>query len=146
MTRTALAKALGVDEKSLRNWQKRPDAPKEKTVEAWAPYITANHLAKGMTRASYAELREEKIKEEIRLLKLKAAREEGKTIATAEVESFTKDWMATIDLVLTSELEVNAPPLLTGKSIVEIREAMRSVHDRIRDATAHGLLKWKPAD
>jgi hypothetical protein len=47
--------------------------------------------------------------------------------------------------MLTSELEVNAPPLLSGKSIVEVREEMKAIHDRIREATKTGLLKWQPA-
>jgi len=144
MSRRALAAALGVDEKALRDWEKRPDAPKERTVEAWQPYIEANHLGKGMTRASYAQLREEKIREEIRLLKLKAQREEGKTILVDEVSDFLKDWTANLDMALTAELEVNSPPLLAGKSVVEVREALRAVHDRIREATRNGLLKWKP--
>ena len=52
--------------------------------------------------------------------------------------------MAKMDLLLSSELEVNAPPLLAGKSILEVREEMRRIHDRIRDATKNGLLKWQP--
>ena len=69
---------------------------------------------------------------------------EGRIIEQETVSEFLRDWMAKMDLLLSSELEVNAPPLLAGKSILEVREEMRRIHDRIRDATKNGLLKWQP--
>lgn len=136
------AEGVSVVEGTLRLHQKRGDAPKNLTVEAWKPYLEA-HASKAVTTKSLAELREEKLKEEIRLLKLKAQREEGKTILVDEVSGFLKDWTARLDMALTAELEVNAPPLLAGKSIVEVREGLRAVHDRLREATKNGLLKWE---
>ena len=140
MSRRALAAALGVDEKALRDWEKRPDAPKERTVEAWQPYIEANHLGKGMTRASYAQLREEKIREEIRLLKLKAQREEGKTIPIADVLGYISRLGAKWDQLLTLKLETEIPARLVGKDIVAARAEARAVHDEIREVCNAGIV------
>lgn len=140
MSRRQRAKELGVDEKALRDWEKREDAPKDGKVETWQAYIEANHLAKGMTRKSYAELREEKIKEEIRLLKLKAQREEGKTLAHEDVRGYLARLSAKWDQLLTLKLETEIPARLVGKDIVAARAEARAVHDEIREICNAGIV------
>lgn len=140
MSNRKLAAALGVDEKALRNWLKRPDAPKGKTLEVWQAYIEANHLAKGMTRRSYAELREEKIKEEIDLLRLKKRREEGNSIAIEDVRGYLSRLAAKWDQLLTQKLETEIPARLQGKDIVAARAEARAVHDEIREVCNAGIV------
>lgn len=141
MTRRGLARALGVDESSIRDWEDRSDAPKEMTVEAWKPYIEASHLAKGMTRKSYAELREEKIKEEIDLLRLKKLREEGRTLSLEDVQAYLSRLSARWDQLLTLKLETEIPARIIGKDIVAARAEARAVHDEIREICNAGIVE-----
>jgi transcriptional regulator with XRE-family HTH domain len=140
MSRRQLAKELGVDEKALRQWETRPDAPQSKDVAEWKAYIEANHLAKGMTRQSYADLREEKIKEEIALLRLKKRREEGKTILIDDVREYLGRLGAKWDQLLTQKLETEIPARLVGKDIVAARAEARAVHDEIREICNAGIV------
>ena len=133
------AHGVSVDEKTLRNCQKRGEAPKEMTVAAWKPFLE-EFLKKGITRKSLADLREEKLKEEIRLLKLKAAREEGKTIALADVLGYMSRLSAKWDQLLTLKLETEIPARLLGKDIVAARAEARAVHDEIREVCNAGIV------
>jgi hypothetical protein len=134
------AAELGVDEKSLRNWQKLPGWPKDGTADEKRAYIAANHLAKGMTRATYAELREAKIKEEIDLLRIKKRREEGNSIAIEDVRGYLSRLAAKWDQLLTLKLETEIPARLVGKDIVAARAEARAVHDEIREVCNAGIV------
>jgi hypothetical protein len=134
------ATELGVDEKTLRNWQKLPGWPKHGTTAERQAFIEANHLAKGMTRRGYAELREEKIKEEIDLLRIKKRREEGNSLAIEDVRGFLRRLSASWDQLLTQKLETEIPARLQGKDIVAARAEARAVHDEIREVCNAGLV------
>jgi hypothetical protein len=141
ISRAKFAESLGCDEKSLRRWEVRPDAPKERDLDTWRAYIEAQGLAKGMTGKSYAELREDKIREEIALLALKRKKEEGKTYDAADVKRYLSQLGAKWHQLLTQKLEVDIPARLLGKNIVEARAEARAVHDEIREICNAGIVE-----
>lgn len=139
----ALAEQLGCEVRTLRNWQKLDGAPSGLNVEAWLKFRDE----RGLGRQRGADLHALKV--QIAEQDLERKRHEnavlrGESIPANEIRDFLREWAAKLDLLLTSELETNAPPLLDGKPIAEIRVTMRDVHDRIRAATARGLLSWEP--
>ncbi len=143
VSRAKFAELLGFDEKSLRRWELRPDAPKERDVETWRAYIEAQALAKGATGKSYAELKEDKLREEIDLLRLKKSKEEGRTVAVENVRDYLSRLAAKWDQLLLQKLEVEIPARLLGKTIVEARAEARAVHDEIREICNAGIVGAK---
>jgi hypothetical protein len=142
-TQRAVAAALRISTESIRLYRKLKGAPAGWNIEEWRTFVEQ----RGLNKASSDVLSELKVliaQEELKKKGRENAVAEGRIIEQETVSEFLRDWMAKMDLLLSSELEVNAPPLLAGKSILEVREEMRRIHDRIRDATKNGLLKWQP--
>jgi hypothetical protein len=142
-TQRAVAAALRISTESIRLYRKLKGAPAGWNIEEWRTFVEQ----RGLNKASSDVLSELKVliaQEELKKKGRENAVAEGRIIEQETVSDFLRDWMAKMDLLLSSELEVNAPPLLAGKSILEVREEMRRIHDRIRDATKNGLLKWQP--
>lgn len=142
-TQRAVAAALKITTESLRLYRKLRGAPAGWNIEEWRTFIEQRGLAKASSDV-LSELKVLIAQEELKKKGRENAVAEGRIIEQETVSDFLRDWMAKMDLLLSSELEVNAPPLLAGKSILEVREEMRRIHDRIRDATKNGLLKWQP--
>jgi len=138
-----VAAALNCSAESLRTWSKLKGAPASWDIAEWRRFVDTNNLNKGNS-VSLATLKVEIAHEELKKKRRENSVAEGKMIEEGTVQDFLRDWMAKLDMALTSELEVNAPPLLAGRSVVEVREKLREVHDKIRDATKNGLLKWTP--
>ena len=135
----ALAEACNVDVRTVRNWQKRPDYPKNALagdVRKWADGLG---LGRGAKHASYSELREEKLREEIALLRLKKRKEEGKAIASEDVFAYLGRLAAKWDQLLTQKLDVEIPVRLQGKDIVAARAEAQLVHDEIREICNAGI-------
>jgi hypothetical protein len=143
-TQRAVAATLKITTESLRLYRKLRGAPAGWNVEEWRTFIEQRGLAKASSDV-LSELKVLIAQEELKKKQRENAVAEGKIIEQETVADFLREWTAKLDLMLTSELEVNAPPLLSGKSIVEVREEMKAIHDRIREATKTGLLKWQPA-
>lgn len=142
-TQRAVAAALRISTESIRLYRKLKGAPAGWNIDEWRTFVEQ----RGLNKASSDVLSELKVliaQEELKKKGRENAVAEGRIIEQETVSDFLRDWMAKMDLLLSSELEVNAPPLLAGKSILEVREEMRRIHDRIRDATKNGLLKWQP--
>jgi len=138
-----VAAALNCSGESLRIWAKLKGAPASWDIVEWQRFVDANNLNKGNS-VSLAALKVEIAQEELKKKRRENAVAEGKMIAEDVVRDFLRDWMAKLDMALTAELEVNTPPLVAGRSVADVRERLREVHDRIRDATKSGLLKWTP--
>jgi hypothetical protein len=142
-TQRAVAAALRISTESIRLYRKLKGAPAGWNIEEWRTFVEQ----RGLNKASSDVLSELKVliaQEELKKKGRENAVAEGRIIEQETVSEFLRDWMAKMDLLLSSELEVNAPPLLAGKSILEVREEMRRIHDRIRDATKNGHHKWQP--
>jgi hypothetical protein len=84
-----------------------------------------------------------KLKADAEMARIKVEQARRETIDRHEVSDYLRAWTAKLDLLLTAELENNAPNLILGKPIDEIRSEMRQMHDRIRDATRRGLRAWE---
>lgn len=138
-----VAAALNCSAEALRTWSKLKGAPGTWDIEEWRRFVDANNLNKGNS-VSLAVLKVEIAQEELKKKRRENAIAEGRMIEEGVVQDFLRDWMAKLDMALTAELEVNTPPLVAGRSVPEVRECLRGVHDRIRDATKNGLLKWTP--
>jgi len=85
----------------------------------------------------------EKLTAEAEMAKIKLSQARGDTIDREEVADFLQSWTAKLDMLLTSELETGLPNRLLGQSIEVLRYELRECHDRIRAATARGLLTWE---
>ena len=131
---------MGVDEKTMRLWQQRDDAPQTADFGVWSEYVQLHGLAMQVTRKSYADLREEKIKEEIELLRLKKRKEEGKAISMEDALSYLGRLAAKWDQLLTQKLDVETPARLQGKDIVAARAEALAIHDEIREVCNAGIV------
>lgn len=139
-----LARQLGVDEKTLREWKKREDAPGPNDVDGWKKYIEANGLGVRAS-ASIVQLRAEKLAVETRILKLKEKRENRQLVEVEEVRRHLAVMAAKFDQLLTQKIDGELPARVVGKDIVATRAECRAVHDEIREITATGLSNWNPA-
>lgn len=134
-----LAERLGITPRQLRNVRALPGAPASPDDEAW-PVFYEQH---GRNLGSQS-LRDQKLAEEIALLRIKRAQAEGQTVALADMEAFMRRFSAQLDQLLTMKLETEAPARVQGKEIVDLRREMRAIHDEIREAYNAGLLAWRP--
>jgi hypothetical protein len=134
-----LCDALACDNRTLRRWRKHPDAPGTNDVAAWAAFKERHGLGRGGSQTK-AELQEEKLRRENRLLDLKIAREEGKTIFAEDVKAYLVSLSAKWDQLLTLKLETEIPARLIGKDIVAARAEARAVHDEIREICNAGIV------
>jgi hypothetical protein len=85
----------------------------------------------------------EKLRADAEMSRIKVQQARRETIDRNEVADYLRAWTAKLDLLLTAELENNAPNLVLGRPIDEIRSEMRQMHDRIREATRRGLRAWE---
>jgi hypothetical protein len=85
----------------------------------------------------------EKLSAEAEMAKIKLGQARGDTIDREAVADFLQSWTAKLDMLLTSELETGLPNRLVGQPIEVLRYELRECHDRIRAATARGLLTWE---
>lgn len=97
-----------------------------------------NHSAKTLNEAKLT-----KLKADAEMARIKVAQARRLTIDRGEVSDYLKSWAARLDMMLTAELENNAPNLVLGLPIDQIRSEMRDLHDRIREATRNGLKTWE---
>jgi hypothetical protein len=143
-TSKQLAKELGCDERTMARWRDRPDAPKSDDVAQWRAYMDANGLGRDTSKTK-TQLQEAKLAEEIALLKIKRAQAEGSTVGVEEMAAYVAAFSARLDQLLTQKIEVELPPRVQGKDIVEIRREARAIHDEIRETYNSRLAEWKPA-
>ncbi|MCC6414608.1 MAG: hypothetical protein IT582_01690 [Opitutaceae bacterium] len=144
-SRRALARELGVDEKSLRQWERLPGAPQDRDPAIWRAFIEEHDL--GVTSGASPELRAlraEKMAVETRLLKLKERQQEGRTADIEAVRDYLTKLGAKFDLLLTQKVETELPARVVGKDIVAARAECRAVHDEIREIVNAGFSEWDP--
>ena len=123
----------------------RPDAPKGTDVAEWRVFMEQNGLGREASKTK-TQLQEQKLTEEIALLRLKRAQAEGSTVEVADMAAYVAGFSARLDQLLTQKLEVELPPRVQGKDIVEIRREARAVHDEIREIYNARLHEWKPPE
>ncbi len=135
---SALADAFGVSRQQVWIWRKKPDAPKTPDDPAWPEWVDRNRVR------SDGNLRDQKLQEEIAILKLKRRQAEGASMSIDEMGAFVARFSAKLDQLLTMKLETELPARIQGKEIVAVRQEVRAIHDEIREIYNAGLLEWKP--
>lgn len=144
ISRRKLATLLGCDEGALRKWEKLPDAPKSRDVEAWKAWVAAGHITRPQG-SGYAAKREAKMEVETRLLLLKEQKERGRLAEIAEVKEYLARLGAKFDQLLSQKIDTELPARVVGKDIVAARAEARTIHDEIREAVNAGISQWTPS-
>lgn len=83
-----------------------------------------------------------KLQADAEMAKLKLAEAKRKVIGRDVVSNYLRHWVARLDVLLTAELEHNLPSVLLGEPIDMIRKELRDCHDRIREASKRGLVRF----
>ena len=109
----------------------------------WKAFLEANGLGREKSKTK-TQLQEAKLVEEIAILRLKRAKEEGNSLPIEEMGDWAARFSAKLDQLLTLKLESEAPARVVGKDIVAVRAELRAVHDEIRGIYNSGLTEWKP--
>lgn len=138
-----VAEACGVDERTVRNWRKKDGAPNDGKIEDWLKFQASHGLGRGASKTK-TELQEEKLREEIALLRLKRSREEGATVLVADVREFLGQLSAKHAQLLRMKYDTELPAKLAGKDMVEIRATIAGTTDEVGDIVSRGLLGWNP--
>jgi hypothetical protein len=138
LTWSGLAKALEVTRPTLAAWRKTPGAPSAPNLESWQKWAEENRTRMGGTK----ELRDEKTRHEIKLLKAKLDREERRVIPRDDVNRLHLDISTRQRSMLYQFMESELPPLLDGMSAVQMRPILRERADMICDAMADLVEKF----
>jgi len=138
-----LLDALECDERTLRRWRKLDGAPKGDDVAEWLRFKAAHGLGRGGSETK-TQLQEEKLREEIALLRLKRARDEGATVLVADVREFLAQMAARHAQLLRMKYDTELPAKLAGKDMVGIRQTIAGTTDEVGEIVNKGLLEWTP--
>ena len=138
-----VAAALGCDQRALLTWRKREDAPQGKDVAAWTEYRDANGLGESGPKLAYKELREEKLRREIKLADISIAIKERRMIDRAEVDELLHHVAAQQRSRLYQYLETELPPKCEGLSASQLRPIFRGVADDLCDQMSVLVEKWR---
>jgi|SRR5579862_3567023 len=87
-------------------------------------------------------LKDQKLAEEIRKLRIRNDKEEGRLLLASVVGPALRSLSVNQRLVLRRVLEAELPERLAGKTIPQITEEMRKASDQICDAFREGARKW----
>jgi hypothetical protein len=126
----ALAVRLGVSRQSIVNWRNLEGAPKDRDPDKWKEFIATSKLGARGPRSS-GELKDEKTRHEIEILKAKLAREKRTVIPAEEVQALLLHLSTQSRTVLYQFMETEAPPKLDGMSAAQMRPILREMADSI---------------
>lgn len=130
----ALAQKLGVTRQSLVNWRPMDGAPQDRDPAKWEAWIKEKGVGVKGRRGS--ELKDEKTRHEIELLKAKIDREHRRVIDREEVNRLLLHISTRARTMLYQFLETEAPPKLDGMSAAAMRPMLREMADSIADEMA----------
>lgn len=85
-----------------------------------------------------------KMRTERMIAELKLETQRGHTVQLDEVKGYHANLAAKWDQLIRMKLEVEAPMLLQGKSIVEMRVVLKRLVSEIRGISNEGLDEWTP--
>ncbi len=138
----ALAVRLGVSRQSVVNWRSMEGAPKTRDVEAWKTFIAENKLGARGPRSS-GELKDEKTRHEIEILKARLAREKRTVIPAEEVNALLLHLSTQSRTVLYQFMETEAPPKLDGMTASQMRPLLREMADSICEKMADLIREFE---
>ncbi len=134
LTWEELAGKLGCTRQAIAVWRKRADAPLATDLEQWTDYVKKNDL--GGRAKMPGNLKDEKTRHEIELLKAKLAREHRRVIDREEVNRLLLHLSTRSRTMLYQFLETEAPPKLDGLGAAQQRPILREMADSIADEMA----------
>ena len=138
----ALAEALKIDIRTLRNWRKREDFPADASadeVRAWAEGQGLHRIADG----NLGRLKAELMRRDIELRDLKLGRERGNVVEREVVQDMLQLLSQKLDLLLRLKLEVELGPRVAGKSAAEANVEGGLILDEIREVIAGNLARFE---
>lgn len=133
-----LALALETTRQSLVKWRSLPGAPTDRDVEKWKAF----KAERGLGKATGQDLKDEKIRHEIELLKAKVDREHRKVIDRDEVNRLLVHIGTDFRTMLYQFLETEAPPKLDGQSAAQMRPILREMADSILERAAGTIERF----
>lgn len=133
----ALAKRLGVSRQSLVRWRELEGAPQDRNMEAWKKFAENKPAMGGH------ELKEEKTRHEIELLKARIDREKRRVIPAEEVNALLLHLATGSRTLLYQFLETEAPPKLDGMSAAQMRPILREMADAICEKMADAIKEFE---
>lgn len=146
-TDAALAKAIGVGERTLTRWKQREDFPlgaDAQTVREWAE---SNGLGRSYTSQESGDLRElkaESLKRDIALKDQRLAAMRGELVDRDVMRSMLRTLGQKWDLLLRLKLEVELGPRVAGKSAAEANVEGSRILDEIREVVNANLARFEP--
>lgn len=84
-----------------------------------------------------------KLRADAEMAELKLAEAKRNVIGREAVSHYLRTWIARFDVLLTAEMEHNLPAILLGQPIEILRKELRDCHDRIREASKRGLVRFE---
>ena len=138
----ALAEALKIDIRTLRNWRKREDFPVDASadeVRAWAEGQGLHRIADG----SLGKLKAELMRRDIALRDLKLQRERAEVVERETVREMLRLLGTKLDLLLRLKLEVELGPRVAGKSAAEANVEGALILDEIREVVNGNLARFE---
>ena len=138
----ALAEALKIDIRTLRNWRKREDFPVDASadeVRAWAEGQGLHRIADG----NLGRLKAELMRRDIALRDLKLQRERAEVVERETVREMLRLLGTKLDLLLRLKLEVELGPRVAGKSAAEANVEGALILDEIREVVNANLARFE---
>jgi hypothetical protein len=148
ITSEALESFTGLTDRRIRQLAKAGYFPPPKngvyqqsvTIRGLFKYYREDHHN---TSRTLNDAKLEKLRADAEMSRIKVLQAKRETIDRDQVADYLRAWSAKLDLLLTHEMENNAPNLVLGQPIDQIRYEMKQMHERIREATRRGLKAWE---
>lgn len=139
---TAIAQALQIDTRTLRNWRKRDGFPHGKDADAVKAWADRHGLGR-LKDSTLSELKAELMREQIALARAKNHREAGDVIDREIVEAMLVTLGQKLDLLLRLKLEVELGPRIAGKNAAEANVEGALMLDEIREVVNGNIAKFE---
>ena len=139
---TAIAEALQIDVRTLRNWRKRDGFPHGEDAASVKIWADRNGLGR-LKDSTLAELKAELMREQIELARAKNRREAGDVIDREIVEAMLVTLGQKMDLLLRLKLEVELGPRVIGKNAAAANVEGGVILQEIREVINANIAKFE---
>ena len=123
---------------SVVKWRNLEGAPKDRDEVKWLAFMKD----RGLGKATGQDLKDEKIRHEIELLKAKVDREHRKVIDREEVNRLLVHIGTDFRTMLYQFLETEAPPKLSGLPASDMRPILREMADSILERVSGTIERF----
>ena len=143
-----IASTLGYSRNAVYAWRKLDGAPQTPDLEAWKAFVAEHDLGVVGNRASKTRegLLVEELTKENRLLDLRIAKEERRSVDRSEVDALLLHVATMQKTVLFPAMERELPPRAEGKTASEISVIGREIADRCCAVMASAIETWANND